>query len=376
MQDEQKKEREVSVASDVTVLEMANVTPQSVACCRSPLAQPPLAPDNVESEAGSPLEPLTEFMASLQFRDPKSASDDVKEFGFGYIDDLELTDNSDIKAMFEYVTDRTRPGHQQWTPLQQGRFLRQVTALKEKLKAGWQAIPNCILAKHTHTHTHTHTHNSMQDEQEKEREVSVASYVTVLKMANITPQVKVAVLKVLIEHETDESVKAVVAPALQGDLDVTALKEKLKAGWHMHTSRIEAAGDKRSAAQNKRTRTTRQATQTQPFQLAASLEKIPAEDWCRSWPAGRTIMLRSTSKRIKDVVDKMLLPAVVRLSLRFWDDARNGTDKEKRHFVLRQVALMTAPHHHTRSGQLCNGRTTCRVPCRRSAGAVPSAGVP
>ena len=203
MQDEQKKEREVSVASDVTVLEMANVTPQSVACCRSPLAQPPLAPDNVESEAGAPLEPLTEFMASLQFRDPKSASDDVKEFGFGYIDDLELTDNSDIKAMFEYVTDRKRPGHHQWTPLQQGRFLRQVTALKEKLKAGWQAIPNCILAKHTHTHTHTHTHNSMQDEQKKEREVSVASYVTVLEMANITPQVKVAILKVLIEHETE-----------------------------------------------------------------------------------------------------------------------------------------------------------------------------
>ena len=292
---------------------MANVTPQSVACCRSPLAQPPLAPDNVESEAGSPLEPLTEFMASLQFRDPKSASDDVKEFGFGYIDDLELTDNSDIKAMFEYVTDRKRPGHHQWTPLQQGRFLRQVTALKEKLKAGWQAIPNCILAKHTHTHTHTHTHNSMQDEQKKEREVSVASYVTLLEMANITPQVKVAVLKVLIEHETDESVKAVVAPALQG-------------------GRIEAAGDKRSAAQNKRTRTTRQATQTQPFQLSALLDKIPAEDWCRSWPAGRTIMLRSTSKRIKDAVDKMRLPAVVRLSRPY-----AGTD-----FLLGQLAATTA----------------------------------
>ena len=71
--------------------------------------------------------------------------------------------------------------------------------------------------------------NSMQDEQKKAREVSVASYVTVLEMANVTPQVKVGLLKVLIEHETDESVKAVVAPALQGDLDVTALKEKLKA---------------------------------------------------------------------------------------------------------------------------------------------------
>jgi hypothetical protein len=72
---------------------------------------------------------------------------------------------------------------------------------------------------------------SMQDEQKKAREVSVASYVTVLEMANVTPQVKVGFLKVLIEQETDDSVKAVVAPALQGDLDVTALKEKLKAGW-------------------------------------------------------------------------------------------------------------------------------------------------
>jgi hypothetical protein len=71
----------------------------------------------------------------------------------------------------------------------------------------------------------------MQDEQKKEREVSVASYVTVLEMANVTPQVKVGLLKVLIEQETDDSVKAVVAPALQGDLDVTSLKEKLKAGW-------------------------------------------------------------------------------------------------------------------------------------------------
>ncbi len=72
---------------------------------------------------------------------------------------------------------------------------------------------------------------SMQDEQKKAREVRVASYVTVLEMANVTPQVKVGFLKVLIEQETDDSVKAVVAPALQGDLDVTTLKEKLKTGW-------------------------------------------------------------------------------------------------------------------------------------------------
>ena len=48
--------------------------------------------------------------------------------------------------------------------------------------------------------------------------------------------------------------------------------------------------------------------------FTAALEAVPAEDWCRTWAAGRTIMLRRTSKRVKEVVDKMRLPAVVRLS--------------------------------------------------------------
>ena len=51
-------------------------------------------------------------------------------------------------------------------------------------------------------------------------------------------------------------------------------------------------------------------------------------------------MLRRTSKRVKELVDKMRLPAVVRLSRSFWDDARNGTEKEKRQFVFRQITLM------------------------------------
>jgi Ran GTPase-activating protein (RanGAP) involved in mRNA processing and transport len=90
-----------------------------------------------------------------------------------------------------------------------------------------------------------------------------------------------------------------------------------------------------------------QATQTYPLLLAAdafaaALEAIPAEDWCRTWAAGRTIMLRRTSKRVKEVVDKMRLPAVVRLSKSFLRDARNGTKKEKCQFVLRQLTVMTA----------------------------------
>ena len=38
----------------------------------------------------------------------------------------------------------------------------------------------------------------------------------------------------------------------------------------------------------------------------------------------------------------MRLPVVVRLSRSFWDDSRNGTEKTKRQFVLRQLAAMTA----------------------------------
>jgi hypothetical protein len=92
---------------------------------------------------------------------------------------------------------------------------------------------------------------------------------------------------------------------------------------------------------------TSQTTQTQPLllaadALAAALEAIPAENWCRTWAAGRTIMLRRTSKRAREVVDKMRLPAVVRLSRRFWDDARTGTAAVKRQLVIRQLTLMTA----------------------------------
>jgi hypothetical protein len=110
--------------------------------------------------------------------------------------------------------------------------------------------------------------------------------------------------------------------------------------------------------------------------LAAALEAIP-EDWCRTWAAGRTIMLRRTSKRVKEVVDKMCLPAVVRLSRSFRDDACNGTAAEKLQFVMRQLQLITAwCRIITLELPSCgHERTRCREACR-SAGAVPSAGSP
>ena len=78
-------------------------------------------------------------------------------------------------------------------------------------------------------------------------------------------------------------------------------------------------------------------------------------------------MLRRTSKRVKEVVDKMRLPAVVRLSRSFWDDARNGTAAGKLQIVMRQLKVATArqlkvataaiddskvPHQHTRAAAL------------------------
>ena len=59
----------------------------------------------------------------------------------------------------------------------------------------------------------------------------------------------------------------------------------------------------------------------------------------------RTIVLGRTSKRVKEVVDKMRLPAVVRLSSSFCADARNGMASEKLQLVIRQLTLMSARWH-------------------------------
>ena len=77
-----------------------------------------------------------------------------------------------------------------------------------------------------------------------------------------------------------------------------------------------------------------------PF--VAVLGTVPTEDWCRTWVTDRTIMLRMTLKRVKEVVDKIRLPVVVRLNRSFWDDTRNVTSAEKIKFTMRQLTLMTS----------------------------------
>jgi hypothetical protein len=103
---------------------------------------------------------------------------------------------------------------------------------------------------------------------------------------------------------------------------------------------------KQPDAQKMSTLTISQAPTTRPALLAAdsfaaALGALPPDDWSRTWAACRTIMLRRTSKRVKEVLDKMRLQALIRLSRSFWGDARNGTAKEKRHLVFSQLTAVT-----------------------------------
>jgi Ran GTPase-activating protein (RanGAP) involved in mRNA processing and transport len=78
--------------------------------------------------------------------------------------------------------------------------------------------------------------------------------------------------------------------------------------------------------------------------FATVLEVIPAEDWCRTWPAERTIMLRRTSKRVKEAVDKMRLPVVVRLNRSFLDKDKDNISNDTvdiHQFVISQLNRMS-----------------------------------
>ena len=45
--------------------------------------------------------------------------------------------------------------------------------------------------------------------------------------------------------------------------------------------------------------------------FAVALETLPADDWGRTWVADRTMMLRMTSNRVKNAVDKLCPPTIV-----------------------------------------------------------------
>jgi len=88
-----------------------------------------------------------------------------------------------------------------------------------------------------------------------------------------------------------------------------------------------------------------------PEYFLDTLAAVPAEDWCRTWAACRTIMLRRTSKMVQEQVDKMRLPAVVHLC-ELW---RKGIEinslprfppkssrLQKLQIVMNELPLMTA----------------------------------
>ena len=68
------------------------------------------------------------------------------------------------------------------------------------------------------------------------------------------------------------------------------------------------------------------------------LKVIPVDDWHRTWETDRTIMLRRTSKRVTEQVDKMLMSAVVRLRTTFWDCQRNITNDH----IMNEITVMVS----------------------------------
>ena len=88
-------------------------------------------------------------------------------------------------------------------------------------------------------------------------------------------------------------------------------------------------------------------TKLQELELLRGREAV---DWSRTWAPDRTIMhrihlLRITSKKIKEVLDKLRPPTVVKTPVSgspFWNIVRNGTAAERRQHILKQLEKITS----------------------------------
>jgi hypothetical protein len=83
--------------------------------------------------------------------------------------------------------------------------------------------------------------------------------------------------------------------------------------------KTEGLGQQTPALEKKATTTPRSRAAMPQHQFspaadafAAALEAVPADDWGRTWASDRTLMLRGTSKRFKDAVDKLRPPTIVK----------------------------------------------------------------
>jgi hypothetical protein len=71
--------------------------------------------------------------------------------------------------------------------------------------------------------------------------------------------------------------------------------------------------------------------------FAEVLEVVPGTDWCSTWDAGNTNILRRTSKNVKNLVDKICPATDVVVNTNYWKDVHNGTSNEKIEFVKRKI---------------------------------------
>ncbi len=67
------------------------------------------------------------------------------------------------------------------------------------------------------------------------------------------------------------------------------------------------------------------------------LEVVPGTDWCSTWDAGNTNILRRTSKNVKNLVDKICPATDVVVNTNYWKDVHNGAPNEKIEFVKQKI---------------------------------------
>jgi hypothetical protein len=110
--------------------------------------------------------------------------------------------------------------------------------------------------------------------------------------------------------------------------------------------------------------------------LAAVLGAVPSDDWCRALASlgvdegrpNRTMVLRMTSKRVKDALDKLRPPTTAILSRAFWQDVRNGNEVERLEHILAQLEKMASRCRITRlvlqSGDYSAKPKHCGMTCQ------------
>jgi hypothetical protein len=76
--------------------------------------------------------------------------------------------------------------------------------------------------------------------------------------------------------------------------------------------------------------------------LICATETMSTDEWYRAWPVERTIMLRISSKRVKEVVDRVRPPAAMRLRRNFWADSSNEAVAQRLKHILLQLAARAA----------------------------------